>query len=89
MRILLAGLFLFGVSVSQVHAFEEEALKNLKSLRKCVKCDLSGVDLRGQDLKKVDINKANLKGANLEGADLTESNLRKVDFSGAKLKRRS
>lgn len=87
MRTLLASVFLFVVSVSPVHAFEEEALKNLKLLRKCVKCDLSGVDLHGQNLKQVDINKANLSGANLEGANLTDANLRKTDFSGAKLKK--
>jgi|TARA_Y100000294_G_scaffold177819_1_gene205059 uncharacterized protein YjbI with pentapeptide repeats len=73
MRTLLAGLFLFVVSFSQVYAFEEKALKNLKFLRKCAKCDLSGVDLHGQSLKQVDINKANLSGANLEGANLKDA----------------
>jgi hypothetical protein len=30
---LLAGVFLFVVSVSQAHAFEEKALKNLKAFQ--------------------------------------------------------
>ena len=100
MRTLLASVFLFVVSVSPVHAFEEEALKNLKLLRKCVKCDLSGVDLHGQNLKQVDINKANLSGAkltrvwlratnlsgaNLTGADLTKAELDGVDLNGTNL----
>ena len=59
MRTWLTSVFLIIVSVSQVHAFEEKALKNLKLLRNCAKCDLSSVDLHGQNLKKVDINKAN------------------------------
>ena len=78
----------------------EEKKKNdlaaLLATKKCISCNLTGVDLSNADLtgaklaatdlRKSNLYRADLTGANLSGANLTGANLVEVNLTGANLR---
>ncbi len=66
-------------------AYSPTDLQTLLTSKKCVGCDLSGVDLSQKQLVNVDLQAANLIGANLAGTNLTKANLGGANLTGANL----
>jgi uncharacterized protein YjbI with pentapeptide repeats len=58
-----------------VQAFNDDDVRMIKSMKKCVRCDLSGAELRNADLSNAILLGANLQSADLSGADLSNANL--------------
>ena len=50
-------------------AFNDDDVRMVKSMKKCVRCDLSGAELRNADLSNAILLGANLQSADLRGAD--------------------
>ena len=69
------------------HSFGFDAVKKLKSMKVCRKCNLVGVDLTGASLKKADPINSNLSGANLQGASFEKTNISKANLVGANIKK--
>ena len=73
-----------------MNSFGFDAVRKLKSMKVCRKCNMVGVDLRGANLKKTDLKGSNLSGAklmeaNLQGAKLEKAYLQTTDLTGANL----
>ena len=66
-------------------AFNDDDVRMVKSMKKCVRCDLSGAELRNADLSNAILLGANLQSADLRGADLSNANLEQAKLRGANL----
>lgn len=71
---------------AELTAEKQAALAQLFAKKRCVDCDLAGVDLAGKNLDGFDLERANLKDSNLRGADLEKANLKGATLDGASLR---
>ncbi len=69
-----------------LEAWRKELKEKLLDEKRCVACDLSGVDLSGKNLSGVDLERATLRNSNLAESDLSEANLKGADLSGSNLR---
>ncbi len=72
-------------AVKQVDAGKQGLLTQLFDKKRCVGCDLSGVDLSGRSMGGFDLERANLAGSNLRGVGLGAANLKGSDFSNTQM----
>lgn len=72
--------------IDELTADRQAVLTQLFDKKRCVDCDLSGMDLSGKNLDGFDLERANLKGSNLRGADLEKANLKGAKLDGASLR---
>ncbi|MBW4592693.1 MAG: pentapeptide repeat-containing protein [Brasilonema angustatum HA4187-MV1] len=98
LRLVIPGaIALIPSLVSQGNDFvRQHTIQQLQETRKCLNCNLSGMNLSGANLEGVDLRSTNLQGvnlknanlryANLEWVDLREANLQGADLTGANLK---
>jgi hypothetical protein len=89
---LLVSLLLTGIGVASlnnhsVFAFSPSDLQKLNTTGSCPGCDLSGADLSNRDFTNANLNGANLTNANLTNTAFIQSDLRGINFNGAKTRR--
>ena len=96
MGCLVIGLGMFLLPGGSA-AVDPAQVQQLRSMKRCLNCDLhkvdlsgtnlSEVDLSGTDLSEADLHEVNLSRANLSKATLREANLRGAILTGANLDR--
>ncbi len=89
---LLVSLLLTGIGVASlnshsVFAFSPSDLQKLNTTGSCPGCDLSGADLSNRDFTNANLNGANLTNASLTNTAFIQSDLRGINWQGARTSR--
>ncbi len=65
---------------------QQKIIEVLLDTKRCVACDLGGIDLSGKKLKNADLERINLEDCLLRETDFRKANLKGANFSGADLR---
>jgi len=92
--LVLSLIFIyFFLAASFGYSFDATQLKQFKSSKQCMRCNLSfadltgGLNLSGANLSGANLSDAYLSGANLSGANLSGANLSDANLYGGMLAR--
>jgi len=89
-RALSCCLLFLGTMPQALLAFDQNDLEALLQTKRCIECDLTGVNLANADLSRAALTGSNLENANLSNAvlilaDLARTNLKKANLANAQL----
>ena len=73
LSLLLSGAMAFG---AQEGLSGQAAIDQLKSMKACVKCNLTGADLKGADLIRANLSKVNLTKATFSNTTWVDGSIR-------------